>query len=182
MKIKAFAYVVIRLFALLLILWSINYLGIFLASLVSLSQTQDGTWHSPLWSALVPLTIGLMNLALALFLLLQTRIVLGWVTTGLADEEAAISIDMSAAARIAYAVAGMFFLVFGLEDVLTNVVVWHFTERARQPQEIPFYVFDGETVIAGVVKVIVGTILIVRHGRGLWRGESPKAAQAEFDV
>lgn len=179
MTARALAFVAIRLFALLLILWAIGGATSGSLGLAAYFLSGDDDGSITLWAVLLPFVSSLVYVAVASVMLVGTETLVRLVTAGLPSDSVAIDVSHGGAARIAYAVAGMCFVLFGLEDVGVNVAAWHFTERPGSATIIPGLEFSSVELIAGVIKVGVGLALVATYGRGVWLGQRREESGVE---
>jgi hypothetical protein len=94
-------------------------------------------------------------LLVGVFLLARTDVVTGWVLRGPAAGEASVALTTRELAAITFYVAGLIFLVSGLERLLGQTVAWYFHQRgivggSMRRIDVPSLVAAGVKTIAGL--------------------------------
>ncbi|HSS50207.1 MAG TPA: hypothetical protein VLX28_14815 [Thermoanaerobaculia bacterium] len=105
------------------------------------------------------------QLAVASFLLARTDVVTGWVLRGPASGEETVSVTARELAGLTFCVAGLIFLVSGLERLLGQTANWYFHQQglvggSMRRLDLPSLVASGVKAIAGI-----GLLLAARARR-----------------
>jgi hypothetical protein len=112
-------------------------------------------------------TLGLqlvISLAVVWFLLARTPVVTGWILRGVASDEKEAAFTTGALSRLALFVAGLIFLISGLETLSLQLSGWLFSSLLRHPG-VPIHSPAAERLArmsSSVVRVIAGLWLLLR--------------------
>lgn len=94
-------------------------------------------------------------LLVAVFLLARTDLVTGWVLRGQSTGEETVTLTARELAAITFYVAGLIFLVSGLERLLGQAAGWLFHQRglvggSMRRIDVPSLVASGVKILAGI--------------------------------
>lgn len=158
MKIQTLTAAAVRFFALYLLLSAIN-LATELTLTVGLPEDLRG--KGVLYALSLQLVISLL---VVWFLLARTGVVTGWILRGVAPSEEEAAFTTSDLSRLAFFVAGLIFLVSGLESLSLQLSGWFFSSILQHPG-VPIHSPAADRLArmsSSVVQVIAGLWLLLR--------------------
>ncbi len=158
MKIQTLTAAAVRFFALYLLLSAIN-----LASelAVSFGLPEELRGGGMLYILSLELVI---SLVVVWFLLARTEVVTGWILRSPASGEEEAAFTTGDLSMLAFFVAGLIFLISGLETLLLQLSGWFFASIFHHPG-VPIRGQEGERLArlsGSVVEVIAGIWLLLR--------------------
>jgi hypothetical protein len=156
MDLRALAAAAVRFFALYILLGCIDSIGD-IAALLTLPKEMSGGGMQYLM--LVSLVVSLLA---AGFLLMRTQSVTGWLLRGQPAGEERITFTGRDLALVAFSLAGVIFLVSGIEAILQQVLGWYFVPH-RLPTGPPAVLWTR--IVGSIVKVVAGLWLLLGSGR-----------------
>ena len=175
MRIQTLTTAAVRFFALYLLLSTIN-LAAELASAVGLPEELRG--KGVLYTLALQLVI---SLVVAWFLLARTRVVNGWILRGTESDETEAAFTAGDLSRLALFVAGLIFLISGLETLSLQLSGWFFSSILQHPGA-PIHSPTAERLArmsSTLVQVIAGLWLLLRART---RGKVSGARPSPFEV
>ena len=155
MDLRALTATAVRFFGLYILLGSIETAAEIGESLALPKELSGG--------GLIPVLA--INLAVSLFaawlLLARTRTVTGWVLRGQASGDETAAVTGRDLTLIAFALAGLIFLVSGLENIANQIFGWYFA-----PHRLPTGLGPQLGRMGGsLVKIVAGVWLLLRSRR-----------------
>ena len=100
--------------------------------------------------------------ALVFFLLAFTRVVVGWVVGKEAGAEQDVSVTGTELTALALSIAGVVFLVTGLDDLVGHAAAWYFLPQDPNTHARPYIYPERAQLIGASVTVIAGGLLLIR--------------------
>lgn len=161
MDLRALTAAAVRFFALYILLGCIDTAGEIAEMFALPKELSSG-------GAQYLMAVGLMvSLLAAGFLLARTQVVTGWLLRGPASGGASVAFTSRDLALVAFSLAGLIFLVSGLENILSQVFGWYFV-----PHRIPTGPVGVllSRIVGAIVKVVAGVwLLLDSRGRRVER-------------
>jgi hypothetical protein len=157
MNLHALTAAAVRFFALYLVLGSIDTAAE-LAISGALPKEISGGGLLPILALQL-----VVSLAVAWFLLARTHVVTGWILRGQTAGKEEVAFTTGVLATLAFSLAGLIFLVSGLETLLTQLAGWLFSSYLRQ-HPLPHGLEREQLVrmISSSVKVVAGIWLLLQ--------------------
>jgi hypothetical protein len=158
MKIQTLTAAAVRFFALYLLLSTINSAA---ELAVSFGLPKELLGGGLLYIMALQLVI---SLVVVWFLLARTQVVTGWILRGPASGEEEVAFTAGDLSRLAFFVAGLIFLISGLETLFLQLSSWFFSSIFQHPG-VPLHGQAGERLArmsASMVQVIAGIWLLLR--------------------
>jgi len=158
MKIQTLTAAAVRFFALYLLLSAVN-LAAELAITSRLPQELRG--NGVLYILALQLVI---SLAVVWFLLARTPVVTGWILRGAGSGEEEAAFTAGDLSRLAFSVAGLVFLISGLEALSLQLSGWFLSSLLQHPG-VPRHGQEVERLArmsSSVVQLIAGVWLLLR--------------------
>jgi hypothetical protein len=126
MNLQALTAAAVRFFALYLVLGSIDTAAELAMTAALPKEISGGGLLSALAIQLV------VSLVAAGFLLARTHVVTGWILRGQASGQEEVAVTAGVLATLAFSLAGLIFLVSGLETLLNQIADWLFSSYLGQ--------------------------------------------------
>jgi hypothetical protein len=169
MKIQTLTAAAVRFFALYLLLSAINAASDLAVSFALPEELRGGSMLYILAFQLV------ISLVVVWFLLARTQVVTGWILRGPASGEEEAVFTTGDLSMLAFFVAGLIFLISGLETLLLQLSGWFFSSIFQHPG-VPIHGQAAERLArmsGSVVQVVAGIWLLLRARKP---GKVPGAA------
>jgi hypothetical protein len=156
MDLRALTAAAVRFFALYILLGCIDAVGEIAALLTLPKEMSGGGMQYLMVASLV------VSLLAAGVLLARTQLVTGWLLRGQPAGDERVTFTGHDLALVAFSLAGLIFLVSGLENILQQVFGWYFV-----PHRIPTGPVSvlWSRIVGSVVKVVAGLWLLLGSGR-----------------
>jgi hypothetical protein len=167
---------VLRLSALLLIVWSINP-GITLGAVIIRAIDRLEWVDNPdgMIGLLIMTLVFVVQVALAVVLLAKSNSCAAFIVRGLENPDTPASLDTRTLAAIGYSVAGLVFLVIGISGIVEGVTEWHYTERLGPFGAYPEISFDRPRLFAAIAETLLGAWFMFYPGKvPLFLGSIPR--------
>jgi hypothetical protein len=157
MKLQALTAAAVRFFALYLVLGSIETAAEIAISIGLPKELSGGILLYVLAIQLV------VSLAVAGFLLARTPVVTGWILRGPASGEEEVAFPTGALATLAFSLAGLIFLIAGLQTLLTQIAAQLFSSYLGQ-HPLPRGLGREQLarMVGSSVEVVAGIWLLLR--------------------